>query len=187
MAVLAMLGAGFWWYAGREVMLPSIVEDVEVDLSLQGVRLSQGEDGRQSWTLLADSAKFDEESGLLHLTEPRVTYEDEDGPVFVQAPEGEVSQERNTARMWPRVQAEYREYTVTAERLEYAGKKDLISFFGKVVMVGENGVIRAPEAAIDLDENVMTARGGVEAVLNDSGGFTPGGEAVDNQEKGKEE
>ena len=170
-AVAAMLGAGAWWYVSREVQLPAVPEDVEVDLSLQGVRISQGSEGRRSWSLQAKSARFDEDSGMLSLEEPRVTYQGKagDAPVFVQAPKGEVSQEENTARMWPRVQAEYQEYTVTAEQLDYVGKKDLITFTGDVVMAGENSVIRAPEASILLEEDVMTATGGVEAVMLDSG------------------
>lgn len=188
-AVAAMLGAGTWWYVSREIELPSVPEDVEVDLSLQGVRLSQGSEGRKAWSLEANSASFDEESGMLSLKEPRVTYQGKtgDAPVFVQAPEGEVSQEKNTARMWPRVKATYQEYTVTAKQLDYVGKKDLITFTGDVVMAGENSVIRAPEASILLKEDVMTARGGVEAVMQDSGEIDLPGMGTEGPETGKEE
>lgn len=187
-AVLAALGAGIWWFSTRGEMFPRIGEQVEVDLSLQGVRLSMGKEGRQSWSLQAEKARFDEETGLLHLSLPRVIYQGEpgDAPVSVQAPEGEVSQERNTARMWPEVQAEYQGYTVTADRLEYVGKQDRITFTGDVLMSGKGSAIRAPEAAIDLKENVMTARGGVVALLAGSGeGDLPEPDAT-APEKGEE-
>jgi LPS export ABC transporter protein LptC len=186
--LLLVLTAGVWWFLDRETLLPSLVDQVEVDLSLQGVRLSQGKEGRTAWTLQADKARFDEDSGLLHLGRPRVTYrsETEGDPVFVQAPEGEVSQERNTARMWSGVQARYQGHTVTADRLDYVGRQDRITFTGQVVMSGRGTTIHAPRATIDLKDNVMTARGGVEAVLEDSGEIGFPGETATEQEKGKE-
>ena len=118
---LAVLGWRMLW---PERLDPEIVRELDVDLSLKGVNLSQGKDGRKLWNLSATGADYAESGDELTLTDPVITYWGDEGgePVQVTAPRGQVWQKEDRARMWEGVNATRGEYRMRAETMDYLGQ-----------------------------------------------------------------
>jgi LPS export ABC transporter protein LptC len=142
-----------------------VAEDVDVDVSMQGLSMTQGEEGRVRWQLDAAGGSYERDREVIGLDKPRITYYPEsDGPVLeVSAPEGEVNREREIAELWPEVSVKYGESSITSERLYYSGGNGTVRLTGDVRMVRPDSEIRAPEAVFHLRENRLRAKGGVEA------------------------
>lgn len=146
------------------------VEGLEVDVSMQGVELSRGAEGRTEWRLKADGARYMQDSGLAQVDNPRIVYylnssgnDSGNATVEVTAAHGEVDQESGAARLWPDVDIVTDETHITAERLDYDSAARTIVLEGTVRMVRPGLALTAPRATMDLRTNEILAEGGVAA------------------------
>ncbi|PKN36348.1 MAG: hypothetical protein CVU63_16700, partial [Deltaproteobacteria bacterium HGW-Deltaproteobacteria-20] len=76
LAGIAMLGKRLLW---PERLDDPSIRNLDVDLSLKGVNLSQGKDGKKLWNLNATGADYDENGDELTLTSPVIVYWGEEG------------------------------------------------------------------------------------------------------------
>lgn len=175
-AVLVVLAAGSyaaWRFSGlgkaaREVA--KAARDTKADVSVQGLTLSQGREGKLAWTLSAQSAEYLQEQGRIRVYNPRLVYyaEERDGKrreIVVSAPRGEVDQGREEADLGPEVRIESSNGAIHADALHYAGAGRTLRLSGRVSLVHRDLSMNASEVVLDLTTNEITARGGVVGEL----------------------
>lgn len=173
-AALAAAAAGVWYFSGLGKVAREAAQaarDAKVDVSVQGLTLSQGKEGRLSWTLSAERAEYLQEQGRIRVYNPRLVYyaEDRKGQrheVLVTAPQGEVSQEREEAAIGPGVHIQSGNSTIRADMLYYAGAGRTLRLEGDVSLTHEQLSLNATEAVLDLKTFEIVARGGVVGRLN---------------------
>ena len=165
LAGLGVLGGYLLW---PDRPAPDIARDIDVDLSLKGVNLSQGKDGRKLWNLSATGANYAEAGDELTLTNPFITYWGEDGAeaVEVMAPKAQVWQKEDRARMWDGVNATRGEYRMRAEALDYSGRDRTLVMSGGADISSDSMQGRADALTYFLDTGDILARGNVQATLN---------------------
>lgn len=165
LAGLAVLGWRMFW---PERLDPEIIRELDVDLSLKGVNLSQGKDGRKLWNLSAAGADYAESGDELTLTNPVITYWGGEGdePVQVMAPRGQVWQKEDRARMWEGVNATRGEYRMRAETMDYLGQNRTLVLSGDIGIAGDSMQGRSDSLTYFLDTGEILATGNVQVTLN---------------------
>ncbi len=191
--LLLLAGGGFLWYqwvqrqalqhlqeTAARVAKVDLQAELDVDLSLKGITLSQGEKGELHWQLSATQAQYLQEEGLVEVTEPLISYRvgQGEGLLSVQAPKGSIRQEQGTARLWPTVHATYEQNQLTAGELVYSEAERSLTLSGGVTLTGAKFVCRADQVRYLLVEDLILAENGVDAtVYVDAGFMEPQGES----------
>jgi LPS export ABC transporter protein LptC len=175
-AGLVMLATAFgvWYFSGAGRALREAAQaakGVKADVSVKGLTLSQGKEGKLSWTLEAESAEYMQEQGRVRVKSPRIVYFSERAnatrqEVRVSAPQGEVSQEREEADLGPQVRVESGGGVVWADALHYSGKEKIIRLTGHVRVERQDMQLNATEMVVDLKSNEVRALGGVEGLFS---------------------
>ena len=165
--VALLVGAGILgrYFLGSVEQVRKGLKDVSVDLSLEGVTLRQGKDGRLLWTLNATSADYQKDEGFVLLSNPKILYfqDDKPEPLYVEGDHGKVDQKNDQAFIWSNVTVRYQDALLTAARLHYDGSKRLLMFDDDVVMVRGDMRLMADAAELDLKDENLLARGNVRA------------------------
>lgn len=145
-----------------------------IDLALRGVRLSQGEAGRESWTLDADWATLRQESGLVQVRDPVIRYAlghpgDSEAPagerqVVVTADTGRVEDNNSLMTMQGNVRATYQDETLTGPVAVFRNDTRILTFpdganLAGPVLAGDAGVLRW-----SLATNILEGEQGVDVV-----------------------
>jgi len=164
LAGLAMLGKHLLWPDQLDNLS---LKDLDVDLSLKGVTLSQGKDGKKLWNLNATGAVYAENSDELTLSDPVIVYWGEQGgePIEVRAPKGQVWQKEDRARMWDGVDGVQGQYAMRSETLDYEGKNRTILLGGSVKLTGESMQGRSDTLTYFLDSGNFRAQGNVQVIM----------------------
>lgn len=165
LAGIAMLGKRLLWPERLENLS---IENLDVDLSLKGVNLSQGKDGKKLWNLNATGADYAENGDELTLTDPVIVYwGEEDGtPMTVRAPKGQVWQKEDRARMWDGVNGTQGQYVMRSETLDYSGKNRSVLLGGTVELTGESMQGSSDTLTYFLDTGDFLAQGNVQVIMN---------------------
>jgi LPS export ABC transporter protein LptC len=168
LALLVGIAALGWYVLWPERLTPEIAREVDVDLSLKGVNLSQGKDGKKLWNLSAAGANYAEAGEELTLNAPVITYWGEDGdePVRVTAPKGQVWQKEDRARMWDGVNATRGEYRMHADTMDYLGQNRTVVLSGDIGLESDAMRGRADILTYFLDTGDFLAQGNVQVTLN---------------------
>lgn len=170
-AVVVCIATVGLWFASQvrdEVAaVADLAENLDVDVALNKVELSQGSEGKAAWRLVANGADYLKDQELVRLDRPRVIYyQEQDGAeVEVTASEGEVDQASGDARLWPDVVIVSGPTTVYAERLHYKGESRDIDLTGEVRMERGEMRLNAPHMVMNMKTNDITADGGVTSLL----------------------
>lgn len=158
---------------GKYVLWPErleklAIERLDVDLNLKNVNLSQGRDGRKLWNLQAAAATYDEGSDELTLSDPFITYweDDQPEPLRVKAPKGQVWQKEDRARMWDGVRGTRGQYTMHSTTLDYTGTKREVLLTGSVRLVGDTMLASADSLVYFLESGDFFARDNVFVLLH---------------------
>ena len=145
-----------------------------IDLALRGVRLSQGEAGRESWTLDADWATLRQESGLVQVRDPVIRYAmgdpsatdvpPEERQVVVTAEAGRVEDNNTRLTMEGNVRAEYQNEVLTGPVATFRNDTRVLTFpdgarLTGPVLAGSAGVLRW-----SLATNILDGEQGVDVV-----------------------
>jgi hypothetical protein len=180
LAALLVL-AGYWWFSGpdgpggvnkgiqalREAA-PGLEFDAELgaDLSLKGVELVQGEEGRPLWRLKARSAKYEGNRSVVRVEDVNITYYSSNSDqLVVTSPLGEIRQELGDARLWPEVTARFGENFLTARQLDYDGQAGVMVLTGDVMLDGPQMSCNATRMSFYLANSTIVADNGVTAVV----------------------
>ncbi|MBG0775805.1 MAG: LPS export ABC transporter periplasmic protein LptC [Desulfovibrionaceae bacterium] len=175
--LLAAAGGGLAWYV---VVRNPVVEQVreavkdstlsgalDVDLTLRGLDLTHGEQGRAQWRLTAKAAQYLQDSGTVKVDNPSVVYyfEKGGGNMTVAASQGLVLQDRKQARLWPDVEGRYQDNVLRAGELFYNGTSESLTLADGVYLQGDQFACNATRMRVDLKTNEIVADQGVSAVL----------------------
>lgn len=144
------------------------MEQIDVDLSLKGVELSQGREGKKLWNLKATGANYVESSDELTLTAPFITYwgKGDEPPMRVTAPKGQVWQKEDRARMWDGVNGTRGDHTMRADNLEYTGSEREIHLLGNVQLVDDSMLAGSDTLTYYLETGDFFAQGNILVILN---------------------
>lgn len=170
-AVVVLAAATGLWFASQvkdEVAaVAELAENLDVDVALNKVELSQGSEGKAAWRLVADKADYLKDQQLVRLDSPRVIYyQEQDGAeVNVTAPQGEVNQASGDAKLWPDVVIVSGPTTVYADHLHYKGESRNIDLTGNVRLERGEMRLNAPHMVMNMKTNDITADGGVTSLL----------------------
>ncbi|NCD25439.1 MAG: LPS export ABC transporter periplasmic protein LptC [Deltaproteobacteria bacterium] len=165
LAGAAALGKYILW---PERLDTTDLKQLDVDLSLKGVELSQGRDGKKLWNLKASEADYVENTDELTLAAPIITYwgEGEEPPMQVMAPKGQVWQKEDRARMWDGVNGTRGEYAMRADSLDYTGTRREILLTGNVQLVGKTMLANSNTLTYFLENGDFLAQGNVQVIMN---------------------
>jgi len=89
-----------------------------------------------------------------------------DGQVLrVRAAQGTIDQRKETARLWPAVEARYDEYVITADELTYTGASRELILAGNVECKGPRLTFTTPELRYTLATGAIESTKGVQATV----------------------
>ncbi len=146
-----------------------LVGEVQADLSLEGVEMTQGKEGEVEWRLQAKEGRYGKDSQVVELEEPRVTYfgKDQREKIKISGPRGRVKQAQDTAFIFPSVRVETEDGVVTAENATYIGRESKVVLWGDVRFKGGDSRFNSSRAKYYLDRDFLRAEGGVSAVIHE--------------------
>ncbi|WP_319543909.1 LPS export ABC transporter periplasmic protein LptC [uncultured Pseudodesulfovibrio sp.] len=143
----------------------------EADVTAEDIELVQGRQGSMSWKLLAKTAKYNQEQGLIGVERPQLTaYFGEDRKeVYVRADRGEVDQGNDNLTLYDGVSGRFGDLALDAQQLDYVGAIDKVYLKGGVTVRRPDMTIEAKAMEIDLVTRQLVAAGGVTALLAPTG------------------
>jgi LPS export ABC transporter protein LptC len=143
----------------------------DADVSAEDIELVQGREGTMSWKLLAKSAKYNQELGIIAVDFPQLTaYFGEDRrEVYVQGDRGEVDQANDNLSLYDGVSGRFGNMALDAQHLDYVGAIGKVYLKGGVTMRRPDMTVQAKALEIDLVTRQLVAAGGVEALLAPEG------------------
>ncbi|WP_290923137.1 LPS export ABC transporter periplasmic protein LptC [Halodesulfovibrio sp.] len=170
-AMLALLGSGLYYlHSSVEKEIADEVKEAigngaetNVDLSLKGIELKQGEAGKELWTLKATNGWYQKDESIIDLANPDIMYfvQPDRDEVHIVAPNGTINQNKGVARLWGDVTVTNQKGTITSSELTFEDKKKLLVMTGNVIFTGEGFNGSSDNASWNLDENMITATGNV--------------------------
>jgi hypothetical protein len=146
---------------------------------IDGLSLSQGEDGQLDWKLTSERTVSSDPGGLITVSNPFLTLftknpggaNAENDPVTVQGLRGEIDRATNNMRFMDDVIVVNYENHITTSRLDFVAAEKIIycpgqTYFSNPTMQGVSG-----NASLAFDSNILDASGGVlvDAVLAPAG------------------
>ncbi|WFS60987.1 LPS export ABC transporter periplasmic protein LptC [Pseudodesulfovibrio thermohalotolerans] len=143
----------------------------DADISAEDIELVQGKQGSLNWKLLAKSAKYNQELGIIAVNFPQLTafFGDDRQEVYVQSERGEVDQENDNLTLYDRVSGRFGDLALDAQQLDYVGAIGKVYLKGGVSLRRSDMIVQAKALEIDLVTRQLVAAGGVEALLAPEG------------------
>lgn len=177
--LLVAVGLGAWFWALQNKTVKAVRElapklkdveiqaEVDVDLSLKGIELSQGKAGQLHWRLKAKRANYTQDRAEVLVENPEIEYYyEKDNRTFkVMATHGALLQSEDRARLWPDVRGGYEGNELRADELVYTGKDRTLTLSGQVSIEGPKLRFKAPELKYILSTNEILVEKGVSAVI----------------------
>ena len=143
----------------------------EADVTAEDIELVQGRQGAMIWKLLAKSAKYNQEQGLIGVERPQLTayFGDDRQEVYVRADRGVVDQANDNLTLYDGVSGRFGDLSLDAQHLDYVGAMDKVYLKGGVTVRRPDMTIQAKALEIDLVTRQFVAAGGVTALLAPKG------------------
>ena len=139
-----------------------------IDLALSDLHYTQSEEGRRSWTLDADTAEYERDSGLAKLTAVRLLFYEagQFGDISLQAEQGQLAQETRQVDVWGnvRVKTESGEQLFT-ERLHYDDQIRQLSSEDPIRILSSDVELTGIGLQIDIDQGHMLVKDKVRMLL----------------------
>ena len=138
-----------------------------INIAVKGINLTQGESGEESWRLNAGSASFDQESGKITISRPRITYflKNNETDLFIESRIGRLDQTESLVEMWDNVQVDEADNRLTSSRAVYHGKTHIIVLPEPLLFNNPQFTGSADQAEWDLNANIITAAGNVKVTI----------------------
>jgi len=162
---------GLYWLWGKATReygeVRPISRDADADVTMSGVEMRLGQESRILWALKASFAAYDQEGQLVLLNSPSIIkhLSNQDLPIMVNAPLGEVDQGSNDIRLWSGVHMEYGPTSLNSDEAVYIQAEETIYLYGNILLDRQGMQLRAPKGDVDLNTWVVNAEGGVEVVI----------------------
>ncbi|PTN35010.1 hypothetical protein [Desulfonatronum sp. SC1] len=139
----------------------------DTDVSMSGVEMRLGQEGRTLWTLRALSASYDQGQQMVLLNAPTIVKSlgGRDIPVIVSAPLGEVDQATSDIRLWSGVHMEHGPTYLNSDEAVFVQIDETIFLHGDILLDRQGLQLRSQRGDVDLHTWVVNAEGGVEVVI----------------------
>ncbi len=166
---LAGLAGWYFYEDSKEKLQEAILEQALTgneelaNLVFKAFSLTQGEAGLEAWRLKAEVASIRQESGVIFLDQPKITYftRPDNEEMMVTAPEGVVDQGKQTMELWPEVDVFAPQGELHTSRMNYVGEEHTLYFPEEVQVTSKGMSARFGEASWNLNANVFTGLQGV--------------------------
>lgn len=134
-------------------------DDSAVRIAVKGIVLTQGESGLESWRLNATSASVDQESGLVSVISPRITYFFKDQPknLYIDSEKGAVQQSKNIVTLTGKVKVVQDDNLLLTNKAVYDGNSRVLNLPEALEFFNPMFTGSASTAAWNVDSNVLTA------------------------------
>ncbi len=143
-----------------------------IDLAVSDLHYTQNEEGERRWTLDADTAEYERDSGLAKLTDVRLLFYDAGGfgDVNLQSEQGQLAQETSQVDVWGnvRIEADSGEQLFT-ERLHYDNQLRQLSTDDPVRLISSTVELTGVGLLVDIEQGRMIVKDKVQMVLYPSG------------------
>jgi len=141
--------------------------DLEVDLNIKELTLTQSGQDKKLWELSARQAGFMRKENIYLLEDPVMTYfgEENDEPLRILAARGRIHQDSGTVHMWPDVEAWSGDLYTTSEKATYTEGDAHVLLEDNVTFTGRGITVNTPRALIMLEENKVVATRGVRTSI----------------------
>ncbi len=138
-------------------------------ISIEGIKLFNGEKGLELWRLKATWGYLSQEGDNIDLDKPSVRYAMGDPAaqsyLYVHADRGRIFEGQSKLRIWGNVLATYGKDTASSPTLTYDSNTRTMRFPDGVVLKGPSGSATMKEMAWELDVNRLTGEGDVNVVI----------------------
>ncbi len=170
-ALILFFFVGLYFFSGdapeeRRTVGP-IVGEADTDVSMSGVEMRLGQEGRTLWTLRALSASYDQGQQVVLLSSPNIvkSLDGRDIPVIVSAPLGEVDQATSDIRLWSGVHMEHGPTYLNSDEAVFVQVDETIFLYGDILLDRQGLQLRSKRGDVDLHTWVVNAEGGVEVII----------------------
>ncbi|NDV19205.1 LPS export ABC transporter periplasmic protein LptC [Pseudodesulfovibrio sp. JC047] len=143
----------------------------EANVVAKDIELVQGKQGSLTWKLLAKTAKYNQERGLIGVETPQLTafLGTDRKEVYVRSDRGEVDQANDNLTLYDNVSGRFGTLALDAQQLDYVGAIDKVYLKGGVTVRRPDLTIQATALEIDLVTRQLVAAGAVTALLAPEG------------------
>ncbi len=143
-----------------------------IDLAVSDLHYTQNEEGQRSWTLDADTAEYERDSGLAKLTVVKLLFYNagEFGELTLQSDYGQLEQETRQVDVWGdvRIETEGGEQLFT-ERLHYDDQLRQLSTDEPIRLLSSDVDLTGVGLWVDIDQGRMIVKEKVRVILYPSG------------------
>jgi len=170
---VAVLAVVLWQFLARqspEDLLDALPK--QVDLALDQLHYTQNEDGARSWTLSADKAEYQRDSGQALLDRVHLIFyrAGDFGEVTLDAGQGSLDQNQQQIEVWDRVTVRTgRQEQLLTERLHYDGRQQAINSEAPLRLVTPRMELTGVGFQVDLVQGRLLVKKAVRARLFSGG------------------
>ncbi len=164
-----ILIAGFsFWYIQNSTEERISSQDIPIKIEVEKVQFLQGGKGEKFWKVVAEKCSYLKEESSIELSQPKFTFyfSDQNEIIQVQSPQGQYDRQKGTARLWPKVNAQYGEASLRADQMKYKDDSKQLLFQNNIRIERPNLQLRSQKAICDLRKNELIAIGNVEVIIN---------------------
>lgn len=146
----------------------STPEDGEaVSISVKGISLTQGEGGAETWRLNATSANLDQETGVVSVQAPNITYflKGDKREMHIKSTQGTIEQSQSLVQLWGDVRVDEADNLLTTSKAQYEGTTNILTLPEPLDFFNPMFVGKANSAKWDLNSNIFTASGAIKVTI----------------------
>ncbi len=139
-----------------------------IDLAVADLHYTQNEEGQRRWTLDADTAEYERDSGLARLTVVRLLFYEAGqlGDVNLVADEGQLAQETRQVDVWGNVSIETESgEQLFTERLHYDDEIRRLSTEEPIRILSSGVELTGTGLQVDIDQGRMLVKDNVRMLL----------------------
>ncbi len=143
-----------------------------IDLAVADLHYTQNEEGLRRWTLDADTAEYDRDSGLATLTVVRLLFYEagQFGDVNLKADQGQLEQETRQVDVWGNVTVETENgEQLFTERLHYDDQTRQLSTEDPIKFLSADIELTGTGLKVDIDQGHMLVKENVRMILYPAG------------------
>ena len=154
--------------ANSQPQIEASGEQEAVSISVKGIILTQGESGAETWRMNATAANMDQETGLVSVKNPRITYflKNNNREMHIQSQHGTVEQSQSQVELWGEVRVDEAENLLTTSRAQYDGGTQVLTLPEALEFFNPMFLGSASSANWNLNTNILNASGAINVTIS---------------------
>lgn len=170
---VAALAFVLWRYLAQQTPV-ELLEALpkQVDLALEKLHYTQNEDGRRSWTLTADQAEYQRDSGeaLLQRVHLVLYRAGQFGEVTLDAGQGRLRQEQQQVEVFDQVVVRTdRQEQLQTKKLIFDGRRNRLTTDEKIRLLTPGLELTGAGLEVDLEQGRMLVKSQVRLLISPAG------------------